>query len=52
MAEGPVNSVLVFIMLSVGKERKGGGKCERKLIMIRYHFKFIWKRFVKPVAIK
>jgi hypothetical protein len=39
-------------MLDVGKERKGRGKDDRKLIMIIYHFKFIWKRFVKPVAIK
>jgi hypothetical protein len=52
MAEGPVNSVLVFIVLDVVKERKCRGKCDRKLIMIRYHFKFIWKHFVKPVAIR
>jgi hypothetical protein len=50
MAEGPVNSE--FIMLDVGKERKGRCKCDRKLIMKRYSFKLIWKRFVKPVAIK
>jgi hypothetical protein len=47
-----VNSVLVFVMLVVGKERKRRGMCDRKLIMIRYHFKCIWKRFVEPVAIK
>lgn len=52
MAEGPVISVLVFIMVDVGKERKGRGKCHRKLITIRYHFKLIWKHFVKPGAIK
>jgi len=38
-------------MLDVGKERCRA-KCDRKLIMIRYHFKLIWKHFVKPVAIK
>jgi hypothetical protein len=50
MVEGPVNSVLVFMMLDVVKEKKG--KCYRKIIIIRYHFKLIWKHFVKPVAIK
>jgi len=47
-----MNSVLVFVMLNVGKEGNGRGTCDRKLIMIRYRFKFIWKHFVKPVAIK
>jgi hypothetical protein len=41
MAEGPVNSVLVFIMLDVGNERKGRGKG----LIIIYHFKFIWKLY-------
>jgi hypothetical protein len=52
MTEGPVNSVLVFIMLNVGKEGKGRGRCDKKLFTIRYHFKFIWKHFVKPVTVR